>query len=156
SSAAAKARTTLALRVAVDLAPMDDVRSGRPDLTPIAVGITETGELHWSGGGVDVVLIAPGAQVTIEDPEHPVLTWDVEAGPGRPAEVSYRLSASDRDAPVVPSLTAPLSVPEVSGGDDRLRALLQQSVNDLTGLVMATAETPDQPFVAAGAPWFLT
>src|SRR5690606_28787294 len=94
SSAAAKTRTTLTLRVAVDLAPMDDVRSGRPDLAPIAVGITETGELHWSGDGVDVVLIAPGAQVTIEDPEHPVLTWDVEAGPDRPAEVSYRLSAS--------------------------------------------------------------
>jgi glycogen debranching enzyme len=40
--------------------------------------------------------------------------------------------------------------------DPRLERFVRRSLADLESLVMATASTPEDPFVAAGVPWFLT
>ena len=40
--------------------------------------------------------------------------------------------------------------------DRRIRPWVEQSLADLAGLRMATAEAPDRAFYAAGAPWYFT
>jgi glycogen debranching enzyme len=44
----------------------------------------------------------------------------------------------------------------VQSGDARLGRWVQRALDDLTGLRMVTTAQPDEPFLAAGAPWFLT
>ncbi len=44
----------------------------------------------------------------------------------------------------------------VSSGDARLGRWVQRALDDLTGLRMATTTSPDEAFLAAGAPWFFT
>lgn len=145
----------IALRVASDLAPMDTVKAGAPG-TPLHPGAAEGPSLTWDGAGVKVRLEAPDAVVDLTDPAAPVLTWEVTVQPGSPAAVGYEVSASDADAAVAAGRGTPWALPTVRGLDDRLQALLTQSLEDLAGLVMSAAETPDESFLAAGAPWFFT
>ncbi|MDJ0337370.1 glycogen debranching N-terminal domain-containing protein [Cryobacterium sp. PH31-O1] len=44
----------------------------------------------------------------------------------------------------------------VQSGDARLGRWVQRALEDLSGLRMATTDRPDEPFLAAGAPWFFT
>ncbi|HSP76799.1 MAG TPA: amylo-alpha-1,6-glucosidase, partial [Cryobacterium sp.] len=44
----------------------------------------------------------------------------------------------------------------VRSGDARLGRWVARALDDLTGLRMATTTSPDEPFLAAGAPWFFT
>ncbi|MGY4857695.1 glycogen debranching N-terminal domain-containing protein [Cryobacterium sp. AP23] len=44
----------------------------------------------------------------------------------------------------------------VESGDARLGRWVQRALDDLSGLRMATTARPDDPFLAAGAPWFFT
>ncbi|WEO76386.1 glycogen debranching N-terminal domain-containing protein [Cryobacterium sp. SO2] len=44
----------------------------------------------------------------------------------------------------------------VLSGDARLGRWVQKALEDLSGLRMATTARPEEPFLAAGAPWFFT
>lgn len=147
--------TSITLRVAADLAPMDAVKAG---LSGAAVVATAQGDssLTWHGTGVTVRLEAPSAVVDLTDPAAPLLTWRVTATPEQPASIGYEVTATDTGAVVGPAPAQPWAEPTVTGLDDRLQALLGQSLEDLAGLVMAATDTPDDAFLAAGAPWFFT
>ena len=152
-SSAHPVQALLSVRVAVDLASMDHVKAGRTS-APLPVDAGE--ELVLSGPGQRVTLHADGADVDLSDPTGPVLSWRVDVGTGRPAVVGYDVEAIDESAVVVAAPRRPWSLPAVDGADDRLTSLLQQSLEDLQGLAMASAANPEDVFLAAGAPWFFT
>ncbi|WP_420112478.1 glycogen debranching N-terminal domain-containing protein [Pseudactinotalea sp.] len=147
--------TTVTVRVAADLAQMDAVKAGIPGES-LPVSSASGSSLTWEGSGVTVRLDAAGAAVDVTDPSGPLLTWQITVQAGEPAVVGYEVAASDTGAVVAAGGRAPWATPVVTGLDDRLQALLAQSLDDLTGLVMSAADTPDEPFLAAGAPWFFT
>jgi glycogen debranching enzyme len=57
---------------------------------------------------------------------------------------------------VTPRHAADWARPEVTAADHRLTRLLDQSLDDLQTLRLAEAAQPDDAFLAAGVPWFLT
>jgi glycogen debranching enzyme len=85
------------------------------------------------------------------------LCWRVEL-PG-PGERVLRWSLAVRDrSPVLagPEGGPGWSRPQVRADDPRLAALLERALDDLAGLRLATPQAPDDAFLGAGAPWYLT
>ena len=161
STAATPVGAEVMLVIAVDLAPIGEIRSGaarRPRLVP------EAGTLQWAEGGVQVRIAAPGADRATQPEDGTVrLRWRVELpGPGEQV-LRWRLDAHDRTAVVVgpdgaagPGGGPEWSRPEVTADDRRLPALLERALDDLAGLRLATPQAPGEVFLAAGVPWYLT
>lgn len=155
-----------------DLTPMDTIKRGRGVPAPAvssaegahAAGRAEGGDgadgrLAWSDATTRVSLDAPGARVDVTDAAI-ALSWRIELHAHGSAEVSWRVSAA-RDgmtdlagAPSGPAVSA--SGFTVQGDDDRLAGLVARALSDLDGLRMSLARSPEDDFVAAGAPWFFT
>ena len=114
------------------------------------------GEVRWARDGVQVVLVAGGAVVEAVDGA-PRLRWQVDLdGPGEQV-LGWELTVRDRGGVVVgPGGTPEWSRPRVEYADPRLAALLERSLDDLAGLRLAPAGAPDQVFLGAGVPWYLT
>lgn len=148
-------RIPIALRLACDLAEMEQVKQGRS--APAVAVRLEGATLVWSGADGGATVEAPGAAVDVSDPTAPVLTWDLEVGPGTAATLTWTVRAEDRTAVVgAAPAGATWSTPHVTADDRRLPALLTQALEDLTGLRMSASFAPGDTFVAAGAPWFFT
>ncbi|MGF1664021.1 MAG: glycogen debranching N-terminal domain-containing protein [Kineosporiaceae bacterium] len=141
-----------------DLTPMDTIKRGRGAPAP-AVSSDADGSLEWSDATTRVSLVAPGAGVDVTDAAI-ALSWAVELHAHGSAEVSWRVSATRNGmtdlavAPSGPALSA--SGFTVQGDDDRLAGVVERALSDLDGLRTSIARSPEDDFVAAGAPWFLT
>jgi glycogen debranching enzyme len=153
----APVRVPLALHLACDLALMEDVKTGRS--TRSLAGELQDGALVWSDQGEHVTVRgAAGCRADLRDPTAPVLRWDLDVAPGDPVTVGWELhAATPLGAIAMPApSTQTWSSPEVRADDGRLPSLLGRALEDLTTLRMSTDLTPDDVFLAAGAPWFLT
>lgn len=172
-------RETIAVRLVVklasDMAPMAAVKSGgRPRAKPVAV---EDGNLCWEapGSGRVSVVCSPVPESVASTSS--TLAWDLVFRHGEQCSVCMEvLHHEDRPGVVRarPSRVADKGAPRTTAGDrsdteqgclgtmsvrcedPRLERFVSRSLADLESLVMATASTPDDPFVAAGVPWFLT
>ncbi|ROP26680.1 glycogen debranching N-terminal domain-containing protein [Pseudokineococcus lusitanus] len=166
SSARTDVVADVVVEVAGDLARMDAVKQGLP--APAALpahaggtgGTSATGATAWGAGGVRASLVAEGAHVGAGGERGgAVLRWRVALPPGGTAEVAWRLTATEEGAVVVappaPSAAESWTV-DVVADDRRLPSATTAALRDLAGLRLATAAAPDLPFLAAGAPWFLT
>lgn len=165
----------LAVQVASDMAPMAVVKSGGRLLSkPVEV---EDGNLHWRapGSGQVSVVCSPAPKLVVS--RGATLSWDLILHHGEQRsvciEVVYR---EDRPGAVGarPTKAVGTSTRRATAGylgnteqgflgtmslrcdDPRLERFVRRSLADLESLVMATASTPEDPFVAAGVPWFLT
>jgi len=135
-------RTQLAIQLGCDLASMAAIRTGEPvaDLP---------GGPPWSADGVEVRVHA--------DPESDRLEWPVSLKRGETFRVTVTVMARDPGPPVVVASTRPaFAAPEVQADDRRLAALVAQSVADLDALLLADPDAPDDGFLGAGVPWYLT
>ena len=147
----------LQVSMARDLLPMAVARAGRAPPPPPALDDL----LVWRSEEIEARLQAPGATVSAGD-AGPDLEWTVDLPARGRATVGWTLEVTDRGSVVVPAVTPPLDAvriaAELSGqvGDHRLRPWLERSLIDLNGLRMATVDSPEDAFFAAGAPWFLT
>jgi glycogen debranching enzyme len=154
STAATPVRTTVTLLLAADLVEVDAVKSGRQG-DPVPFTADGTG-LAWGRDGITATVTAERAHV-VATADGGRLEWSVDLPPRGTDVLRWRLVATDPAAVV----TAPLSLvewerPEVTADDRRLTALLDQALDDLATLRLVTTDQPDQPFLAAGAPWFFT
>ncbi|MGO4804688.1 glycogen debranching N-terminal domain-containing protein [Arthrobacter sp. 2MCAF15] len=136
-----------------DFSPLEAVKSGA---APHPVRPEERdGAWHAAAGGVTSVITAVGAAVTPE--AHRLrLRWEVTVPARGTAAAGWSVRAADSEAPVV---AAPGKAPaemRVRADDRRLALLAGQAMADLGGLRMATAQAPEDVFLAAGAPWFFT
>lgn len=95
--------------------------------------------------------------VTIDDDGQVTLHWDLQVEPGREVTVSWSLQVQDAGAIVVAPPAGPSwRAPCVRAEDRSLERLVARSLDDLHALRMATSDRPDEVFLAAGAPWYLT
>lgn len=147
--------TTVRVALSVDASLMESVKQGRPEhaaITPTVDG----GAARWSGESVDATLSSDGFALSADGGK---ITLSAEITiPARGETIlSWRLDAHDRIAAVRGADgPAPWSTPTISAGDARLARWVSQSLTDLDVLRMSTTASPDQQFLAAGAPWFFT
>ncbi len=149
--------TTIAIRITPDATPMHVVKSGGGDHAG-AVLMEDDG---WATTDqrVGVRIAADGAQS--HDETGFEITWRLSAEAGGSAAGSWSLHATDSGAvvaaPAVRTMVATaarIAIPEDRTHD--LGRLVRQAFDDLEGLELTLRGVPEAPFIAAGAPWFLT
>ncbi|MEW2380759.1 glycogen debranching N-terminal domain-containing protein [Micromonospora sp. NPDC047707] len=156
SSASVPVRATVDVDLACDLAPIELVKSGGAT-TPVAAEVGATGGLTWSGEGVTVHLTAEGAEVRADRADAPALRWPVELPSRGAVTLRWRLTVTDPRAVVAtPAVETSWAEPRVHADDRRLTRLLDRSLADLRGLRLADPDAPQDVFLGAGVPWFLT
>ena len=137
------------VELAADFTDMADIRLSRfRDASgPFSA---DQSALRWREGGKTLTVAAPGA-VTAEGR----LAWRGSLGRGRPFEAEWQAVLTDEDDAVV-AARPPASRPPRTGPAGALGLLLDNSLDEVGGLRLATRQLPDAPFVAAGAPWYFT
>jgi hypothetical protein len=154
----ASGTVTVTLRVAADLAMLTDIKAGH-DCSLVPITVTSTG-LEWGDDRLKVRLSAPGAVATCSPDGQAQLAWQVRLADPGPHELVWRLTVDDGTAIVMaPSGTGPgekWKQVRADCGDSRLPRLLARSIDDAAALRMVTARAPDEVFLSAGAPWYLT
>ncbi len=147
--------TTASVELGCDFAGIEHVKQGGVGV-PAVASITSDGVV-WSRGGLRVTVTpSPAGQVTRT--RHGVrVTWALALAPGDQADFGWTLEVSDADGVVAaaPS-SARWPAPVVTADDRRLAQLVSQSLADLSGLRMVTRDRPEDVFLAAGSPWYLT
>ena len=155
---ASSCQVSLTVRVEVrpDATPMGEVKAGAASV-PVTPVPPSGGMCTWSwrDGSTVASLCAPGASIAA-DAEQYIVTWRVDL-PGRGSStVSWRVDAADHATPFGATSAPALVAPDVPGASASLQRLLTASFCDLNSLRMAERNVPEQPFLAAGAPWFFT
>jgi glycogen debranching enzyme len=158
STASEPVRTLLQVRVSADLAPLDSVKAGNRHgvVAPVEVGGAEA---VWALDGFRGTLRAHAADwsTTGSDGGTVVVSWPVVVEPGETQTRELLFGLSDSAAVVTsPSRPASWRGLDVSSADRRLAPVVARALDDLRLLRLATVEAPDEEFLAAGAPWFLT
>ena len=157
STAAEALAVTVAVGVGCDLAGMHAVKSGsrftgrplRADGPGGAAGLLELSE-----DGVHVRLHGEGARATPGQDAR--LEWEVDLPARSSVELVWTAEASDERALVAAPATSAGWDVTVEADDRRLSRWVRRAVDDLAGLRLVLRDAPDEPFVGAGAPWFLT
>lgn len=143
----------LEMVLGTDFSPMETVKSGT---AAHPVQPEERDKVwHAAAGGVMSSLTAPGATIAT-DGHRLRLRWELTVPAHGTATAGWSVRAEDSEAPVIAARRAAPAGLRVRAGDRRLTALAERAMADLGGLRMATAQTPDDTFLAAGAPWFFT
>ncbi|MFG1868119.1 amylo-alpha-1,6-glucosidase [Micromonospora arborensis] len=158
STATVGVRATVTIDLGCDLAPIEIVKSGGA-AAALEAKSGQPGMLTWSAEGITVTVTAPGADVlaTGERTTAPRLAWPVELPPGGETVLRWQLAVEDPRAVVLgPAGDPEWSRPEVTADDRRLVRLLDRSLDDLRALRLAETGAPEDVFLGAGVPWFLT
>ncbi len=137
------------VRLAADFTDMAAIRLGR-FREPLRPSVADDSSLRWSEGGKTLTVAAAGKVGGGE-----LLTWRGTAGRGRPFAAEWQATLADAEDAVV-AARLPASRPGRSRPEGALGWLLDNSLDELDGLRLATRKAPDAPFLAAGAPWYFT
>ncbi|MFD1213230.1 glycogen debranching N-terminal domain-containing protein [Arthrobacter sp. GCM10027362] len=145
-------RLAVQLELVADSSSVEQVRYG---IAFSAGGVAPGGSRwHWRDPSTTASLTAAGA--TIEaDGSLVLLKWTVELSPETAVELGWSLDLRDDNAPLQAGGGKPLLTPAMAG-EPRLQRLMSTSISDLNSLRMADAQAPEDAFLAAGAPWYLT
>jgi glycogen debranching enzyme len=157
---------TVEISITADNTPLEQIKQGQYSTNPPVV---HADGWRWRDEQTSLRLSFTGAPAVLAAGSVVTATWLVTVpGNGR-TELSWRVDASDSAAPMIAPRTPALSVPAQTGtsadtfpgdpqehGTGDISRLLHQAVSDLNGLRMADQESPDDTFMAAGAPWFFT
>jgi hypothetical protein len=183
SGLAALHRLTAVLRLHADFSPIHLVKDGLPggDALPDAVagsaadggadggetaangasGAAGPGEAadiaaaSWSVDGVTLRVTAPGATM-IQTDAWLEFRWQLEVPANGAAQIGWRAELADERAVVASASSAPgWDAAAVPATEPRLRRWVDRALEDLAALRI-TLRGQDEPFLAAGAPWFLT
>jgi glycogen debranching enzyme len=143
--------TTLAIRLAADLAPILTFRDGR---TPAPVSPRN---LSWQAGSCTTTVTTDRPADRAEHTDHLRLEWDLHLAPRSRTAVTLELTAtsSATDAVFV-AATPPARTIRVTSADPELNSLVTTGLDDLDALLLADSAAPSDLFLAAGAPWYLT
>src|SRR6478672_971164 len=154
SSAREPVTTVIRVDTACDLADMAAVKSGRP-IAALPAQRSDSG-LHWVGpDGSTVRLDVDPAPDAIDGT---TLSWRIRLGRGERRSIVLRADLSGAPDAVVHAAPSGLELAgfELRCDDQRLTRLTAQGLTDLDSLCLVDPLDPDDRFLAAGAPWFLT
>ncbi|WP_342768604.1 glycogen debranching N-terminal domain-containing protein [Gryllotalpicola protaetiae] len=158
SGLAAPQRLTAVLRLHADFTPIHLVKDGlrRDDAVADSVTSDESGTVAtWSDDGVSLRVTAPGASVRETDAGLE-LRWQLDVPAGSAPTIGWTAELDDERAVVQAAPDDPGWDPEaVPAFDLRVRRWVDRALTDLAAL-RVTLHDQDEPFLAAGAPWFLT
>ena len=150
------AEIEVVVRLRCDALAMDEVKDGASG-TPRAPEIVD-GTLGWRlPGGLTTHVRAEGAELHATD-EAVEVRWRPVVSASNATVLSWTLEVDD-PAGVVgapASREVEWSVPLVESPDTRLERFVARSLRDLASLRMSAAAVPEEVFLGAGAPWFLT
>jgi glycogen debranching enzyme len=140
------------MRLDSDLTPMEWARSGR---TRSKIEARRDGDaLVWSDARTTVTVHAPGADIDSGDA---CLSWPIELRTDEEMTVRWSVRLAEPSRHVAAPRTPPTwARPEIEAADPRIARLVAQAMDDLAALCLTEPETPDDVFIAAGVPWFLT
>ncbi|WP_375388738.1 glycogen debranching N-terminal domain-containing protein, partial [uncultured Amnibacterium sp.] len=142
----------LTVHLRTDLAPMPLVKSGgtaAPVRFAVAGGIAS-----WGTEEVHATLVADGLEPTA-DADGLRLELRATVPPHGTVTASWRVRAEDRAA-VVTAPPRPIRLAAPPTGDPTLDEWTARALDDLESLQLVLPGGPDDVFLAAGAPWFLT
>lgn len=146
------------LSLSCDFAGIAAVKRGMPTLPRTATAVD--GGLSWDVPGRCSTRATAAPRPETVDPARGLIAWEIEVAPRETATVSLSVEFSEdaAKAPVdaAPPASAWLQAPEVVSPDQRLSKWVEVSVADLAQLRMVAPGHPDEVFVAAGVPWYLT
>jgi glycogen debranching enzyme len=155
STGRATVSCTVQLRVSADLASMDDLKAGH-QRAPVAPSRLDDEAATWECEGFRGDVRAPGATLAAEG-DAVVATWTLGVPPGDRVERELVATLADTDAVVTaPAHPADWAEPTVVSADRRLGPALDRALADLRLLRLAPTQAPEEEFLGAGAPWFLT
>jgi glycogen debranching enzyme len=150
----ASVRTTVELSLAADLAQVEAVKAGRAG-DPVPFRADQDGFV-LRATRLEATVHAPGARSDATNTGGR-LRWDVVVPARGLTEVGWSVRVEDPDAVVVPAAgPVPFAPPSISADDRRLARFVTRAVEDLAALRMSTVDRPQDQFLAAGAPWYLT
>ncbi|MBW4095846.1 MAG: amylo-alpha-1,6-glucosidase [Acidobacteria bacterium] len=145
--------TVIEIEIGSDFSPMDSVKSGGP-AHPVAP-VSRGGLWHASAGAVSSAISAPNSTAEQENGRLR-LRWEVKIPARGSATVGWSVEARDSVAPFTAAGTPAPAALRVRAQDPRLAALADRALADLEGLRMSATDSPQDTFLAAGAPWFFT
>lgn len=163
----APATFTVVVRITADNTSLERIKQGQHSAEPPLAG---TEGWQWRDEHTRLELSFTGSPALLAGDAVVTATWLVTVAGGGSTEFSWGLAAHDSAAPMIAPSTPKLAVPgqprhskgaalqepsRARGGADIVQ-LLHQAVSDLNGLRIADRESPDDTFLAAGAPWFFT
>jgi hypothetical protein len=137
------------VRLAADFTDMAAIRLSR-FREPFAPFAADESALRWRHGARTLTVAAPGAVAAGER-----LLWRGTAGRGRSFEAEWQAVLADSEDAVV-AARPPASRRPPAEPSGALGLLLDNSLDELAGLRLASRQLPDAPFLAAGAPWYFT
>jgi glycogen debranching enzyme len=150
-------RLTAVLRLHADFTPIHLVKDGlrNENVVPETVGGEGGAVASWSDDGVTLRVSAPGATVSHVDAGLE-FRWAVEVPAGGAPHVEWSAELDDERAVVQTVPDDPgWNADAVPAFDLRIRRWVQHALTDLVAL-RVTLRDHDEPFLAAGAPWFFT
>ena len=140
----------LDMEVAADFASTFVIKVGDqspaclPSLVPAGI------RFHSSAGTVTVTAQPP------PDVHDGHLRWRAEVAPGAEWTAELHVATQGITAPVARADGVPWRRPRLDCCDIRLNEWMRQSLDDLEALLVADPANPQDTFLAAGSPWFLT
>ena len=156
-------QTTLSITLGCDLAEISAVKSGQ---SPSALSAEPLNSgLRWvarGSGGRDIVQAGaePAPAEVVVDPDAATgrLSWPVTLEPGDTARFTVDVSVTPTGTSVVLGTqgASVLGDLRVDSGDIRIGRFVERSLADLRGLELRDPSAPEDHFLGAGAPWFLT
>jgi glycogen debranching enzyme len=156
SNAAGPISTEVSLALAADLTPINAVKNG--DSRPPAKPVVHAAGVEWCHAETRICVATDEPVVISADDDGQVtLRWAVRVEASDEVTISWSVQVEDVGAVVVAAPAAQSWQPPVVRAEDRrLERLVGRSLDDLHALRMATPARPDEVFLAAGAPWYLT
>lgn len=149
-------RLEVVVGAASDLVSMNDVKSGRRS-DPLPAD-AEDGALVWRRDGIGVRLRASSGSPRI-DAAAGEFRFEVALAPRESWRTTLECTVTDDEPlrfPAVARDAVPWSPTGLRSADHRMDQFFARSVGDLERLLLSDPEHPEDQFLAAGSPWFLT
>ena len=143
----------LTIRLSPDFRPLQEVKAGAGSARAWSA-VADTSSLQIAAEGVCLTISSPDAVPAVVGDEVEI-AWMLRVEPRTSVTVSWSAEADD-PALVVCAAASPAWTVETAGVDRRLGRWAAASIDDLGALRLALPDRPDDAFLAAGAPWFLT
>ncbi|MGX9898967.1 glycogen debranching N-terminal domain-containing protein [Arthrobacter sp. SA17] len=132
-----------------DFSPLESVKAGgrAHPVQPVL-----DGGVWWAvEEGVSSSISAPGALIESSNSQLR-LRWEIRIPARGTARVGWEVQAKDSLAPFVAAAQPTPALFRVRADDRRLTALAEKALGDLDGLRMSAVSSPEDVFLAAGAP----